>query len=291
LTAIQQRPCRLTRAPGGAERLETIAAPRKNPQRPQKFAVTQVERSPRADSFRENRPRRAGTPVAPSKAFASTFPIFVRFDMAVRHIVRASQATAIVMALAAAGALASQGAVPPLAMNTARVSIAGTSNIHEYTASTTALRVTNAQLASSVSDANFWDDVIKPGGLESFEVVISSATLTSPREGLDKNMHKALKVEQFPDITFRLLRVEPDGAGIKAAGTLAIAGVERQVTLPIGLERTESGLSIKGQLPLLMTDYGIAAPKAMLGMLKTDPKVTVAFEAVLTRATLTATHR
>ena len=30
-----------------------------------------------------------------------------------------------------------------------------------------------------------------------------------------------------------------------------------------------------------MTDYGIAPPKAMLGMLKTDPKVTITFETVL----------
>jgi hypothetical protein len=31
-----------------------------------------------------------------------------------------------------------------------------------------------------------------------------------------------------------------------------------------------------------MTDYGIKPPTAMLGMLKTDPKVTVTFETVLT---------
>ncbi len=30
-----------------------------------------------------------------------------------------------------------------------------------------------------------------------------------------------------------------------------------------------------------MTDFGIAPPKAMLGMLKTDSKVTVSFETVL----------
>ena len=30
-----------------------------------------------------------------------------------------------------------------------------------------------------------------------------------------------------------------------------------------------------------MTDFGITPPKAMLGMLKTDPKVTVTFETVL----------
>jgi hypothetical protein len=32
---------------------------------------------------------------------------------------------------------------------------------------------------------------------------------------------------------------------------------------------------------MLMTDYGITPPKAMLGMLKTDPKITVTFEVVL----------
>ena len=30
-----------------------------------------------------------------------------------------------------------------------------------------------------------------------------------------------------------------------------------------------------------MTDYGIKPPTAMLGMLKTDPKVTITIEAVL----------
>ena len=50
-----------------------------------------------------------------------------------------------------------------------------------------------------------------PGGQVeiSQEIAIRAATLTSPKGDLDKNMHKALKVEQFPDITFRLLRVEP----------------------------------------------------------------------------------
>jgi hypothetical protein len=33
---------------------------------------------------------------------------------------------------------------------------------------------------------------------------------------------------------------------------------------------------------LLMTDFGITPPVALLGMLKTDPKVTVSFETVLT---------
>jgi polyisoprenoid-binding protein YceI len=59
---------------------------------------------------------------------------------------------------------------------------------------------------------------------------------------------------------------------------LKIAGVEREVALDVTALRQEAGLTVKGSIDILMTDYGIAPPKAMLGMLKTDPKVTVTFE-------------
>ena len=59
-------------------------------------------------------------------------------------------------------------------------------------------------------------------------------------------------------------------------------GVEREIALDITTERKLSTLSVQGQVQLLMTDFGIKPPTAMLGMLKTDPKVTVTIETVLT---------
>jgi polyisoprenoid-binding protein YceI len=171
----------------------------------------------------------------------------------------------------------------PLAMDTARVTIAGSSNIHDYTAWTDTVRVTRVKVATTVAADTFWQDVVKPGALESFEVAIPAATLTSPAgSGLDKNMHKALKVDANRDITFRLARLERGVTGaLMAVGTLRIAGVEREVVIPLKTERREAALVVKGELALLMTDYGIKPPTAMLGMLKTDPKVTVTFETVL----------
>ena len=169
----------------------------------------------------------------------------------------------------------------PLAIDTARVSLAGTSNIHEYTASTTKVRVTQVRLAPSVTGAAFWTEIVKPGAIEAFEIAIPAATLTSPKDGLDKNMHKALKVEQFPDITFKLARLEGAPGSLRGVGTLRIAGVEREVVLALTTEQRDNTLTVKGRLPLLMTDYGIKPPTALLGMLKTDPKVTVTFETVL----------
>jgi polyisoprenoid-binding protein YceI len=144
------------------------------------------------------------------------------------------------------------------------------------------VRVTRVELAEGVAGATLWDAIVEPRAIDAFEIVIPAASLSSPKEGLDKNMHKALKVQEHPHITFRLRRLEAGTAGsLKAVGMLQIAGVEREIALDIKTERRDSTLAVKGEVQLLMTDYGITPPKAMLGMLKTDPKVTVAFETVL----------
>ena len=210
----------------------------------------------------------------------------MRIDMAFRYSARAVLGCALTTFCIAAGTAAVMGqeAAPmPLALDTARITIEGTSNIHAYTASTTTARLTRVQLAAGGAGPDFWASVTRPGALETFEIAIPAATLTSPRKGLDKNMHKALNVEQYADITFRLLRLEP-GAGapgaLRAVGVLQIAGVEREIALDLAIERGDATLSVRGEVQLLMTDFGIKPPKAMLGMLRTDPKVTVTFEAV-----------
>ena len=69
------------------------------------------------------------------------------------------QAFAVIALLSAGSIVAGVGAqdVPlaPVAIDSARVSIAGTSNIHSYTASTTAVHVTRAQLANGAGTAEF----------------------------------------------------------------------------------------------------------------------------------------
>jgi polyisoprenoid-binding protein YceI len=170
----------------------------------------------------------------------------------------------------------------PIAITSGRVTLAGTSNVHAYTASTTTVRVTAARLGAVPAGA-LWDHALEPGVVEAFAITIPAATLASPKGDLDKNMHKALKVEQFPDITFRLVRFETkgDGGPARAIGMLTIAGVEREVALTLTTKRAGDTLNVQGTLDLLMTDYGVTPPKAMLGMLKTDPKVTITFETVL----------
>jgi polyisoprenoid-binding protein YceI len=177
---------------------------------------------------------------------------------------------------------ASNGAPPPLGLDSARITIAGTSNVHAYTAATTTVRIIAAGLRNDAMGETVWTKAFEPGAVERFEIAVPATTLKSDKDGLDKNMYKALKTQEHADITFKLTRFEVTAVGAaRAIGTLRIAGVEREVAFDVKAERKGSVLAVSGALDLLMTDYGITPPKAMLGMLKTDPKITVTFEAVI----------
>lgn len=180
------------------------------------------------------------------------------------------------------GISAAQDYAAPLAMTAARVSIAGTSNIHEFTASTTDVTMMRLVLADGIAGPNVLGAVVNPGSLQAFDLAVKAGTLTSPKEGLDKNMWKALKTSQHPDIVFRLTRLDGRPGALRAVGVLKIAGVEKEVAFDLKAAANASTVTVIGEVPLLMTDFGIAPPKAMLGMLKTDPKITVKFEVALT---------
>jgi polyisoprenoid-binding protein YceI len=192
---------------------------------------------------------------------------------------------AVAMFAAAVSAGAPQGSTQ-ITVGSGRLTITGTSSVHDWTATTGAVRITRAQLSAQAAGSALWDEAVKPGVLEAFEIAIAASTLKSGKDGLDKNMYKALNTAQHPDITFRLTKIEAGASAgaLKAAGMLTISGVERPVTLDLTTQARDATLVVKGALPLVMTDYGIKPPKAMLGVIKTNPKVTVTFEIVLAPA-------
>jgi hypothetical protein len=188
----------------------------------------------------------------------------------------------LTLAIGATVPAGAAGATPSLRLDGTHITISGTTNVHPYTVSTSTIRV--LQLAVATGEGDAIENALQPGGVQALEFAIAAASLTSGKNDMDKNMYKALKVEQSPDITFRLTRLEPQSGvehGYHAVGVLRLAGGEREVGFDLLAERKGDGVAIRGEFPLLMTDFGIVPPKAMLGMLKTDPKVTIQFETVL----------
>ena len=174
-----------------------------------------------------------------------------------------------------------QAGAGPIGVASAKVTITGTTNVHGYTASTATVRV--SAVKTGAFDGDLWKLVERPALVEAFAITIPSASLHSTKDGIDKNMHKALKATEFKDITFRISSLEARGGdgALRALGVLTIAGVSKDITLDLTAQRAGSNLSISGEIPLLMTDYGITPPKAMMGMMRTDPKIAIRVELVL----------
>jgi len=174
----------------------------------------------------------------------------------------------------------------PVMVSQAKVTIAGTSNVLEWSATTTAARTANVKVTGDLPGGDFfWVGVLQPGAVSSFDIVVPVTALASDRDNFTADLHKALKADQFPEIVFSLARLEKRPGGATAYGTLQVAGVTREVALPLVTSTRNGALWVTGSIDLVMTDFGIEPPTALLGTIKTDAKVTVRFETVLTRQT------
>ncbi len=156
---------------------------------------------------------------------------------------------------------------------TSRLTLKGTSTLHSYECHTTAIHgeiEMDAQLKSFVAA----------------EVTIPVNSIHSESTSMDGNMYDALKAKEWPEIKFTLLsydtasqvRAGGTDSAVSFSGKLLIAGKERSVDLQVSVSRAQDGtIKIDGAKRLLMTDYGIAPPTFMLGVLKTGNEVTVEF--------------
>ena len=133
-----------------------------------------------------------------------------------------------------------------------------------------------------------------PTLLKKVQVKVPVRNLKCGHGGMDNNLYKALKADDAPDIsyilgTFDVVPGASDAFTVKSVGTLKIAGSEKTVNMDVTASKQPDGsLRAEGELPLLMTDFGVKPPTAMLGTLRTDNKVTVKFTLLVGSQTLTA---
>jgi hypothetical protein len=183
-----------------------------------------------------------------------------------------------------------RGASAPIVLKEGRLSLDGKSTLHPYTASTATLEV-RASVEPAATSARDWVALLKPQTVSLFEVRIPVMSLKSGKDGLDKNMYKALKAEKSPEITFSARGYEAgaptaSGVPIRVRGVLTVAGVDRDIELSLLAREKDGMLSVEGERDLLMTEFGIEPPKFMLGTLKTDNRIVIRFSLVFALASL-----
>ena len=133
-----------------------------------------------------------------------------------------------------------------------------------------------------------------PTLLKKVQVKVPVRNLKCGHGGMDNNLYKALKADDTPEIsyilaTFDVVRGTSDSFTVKSVGTLTIAGTEKTVNMDVTSSKLGDGsIRADGELPLLMTDFGVKPPTAMFGTLRTDNRITVKFSLLVGSQTLTA---
>ena len=187
--------------------------------------------------------------------------------------------TLALIALAATGTRAQSTA--ELAVGSeSRVWIEGSSNIHSWSCSATAVDATIAVEVAFKEDPDF------PRYLKEVRVKVPVTALSCGHDQMDKSMRRALKVEdttRSPYITARFEAVRDGSDSTKAltvntVGALEIAGHENTVRMDVGTTRLSDGtIEARGEVPILMSDYGIKPPTALFGALRASNRVVVKF--------------
>jgi len=166
-----------------------------------------------------------------------------------------------------------------------KVTIAGTSTIHDWTAEgqliggslelDSAFPVDPAQKTAAPGKVNAKVSVTIP--------VRSLKCSSGP--AMDTVMQNAMTMEKYPKIEYTLKELalrDPTEAGkpmrFNSEGELTVCGVKKVIRMPVTIEPAGAGkLKIVGTVPLKMTDFKIQppAPKLALGMIKTGDDVQI----------------
>lgn len=154
-----------------------------------------------------------------------------------------------------------------------KLTISGTSNLHDWT------------LDAEDFSCNALLDVSKEEvkDLKNINFSIPVENIKGESSIMDNKAHDALKESKSPVITFRQQALETLNSSNgqvsgRISGSLTIAGRTKPISLSFtGKVLDNNSLSVKGNLALKMSDYGITTPTALLGTLKTDDAVTLEY--------------
>lgn len=188
---------------------------------------------------------------------------------------------------ATTGALQAQS-VRLVAAPESKLLVEGGSNLHDWHCQANAI---DAQIEA---DEAILKSAPAPANLKKVSVKVPVRSIKCGSGKMEDNLYKALKADDAPQISYILgtFDVQP-GAGdsytLKTVGSLSIAGTEKSVNMDVTTKRLPDGtLRAEGELPLLMTDFGVKPPTALLGTLRTNNEVKVKFELVVAPQAVTA---
>ncbi len=164
-----------------------------------------------------------------------------------------------------------------------RLTLKGKSTMHDFASTATRMQLA-IELAETLPPG---DSVLArlaaPGAVKSIVLTIPVEGMKSEKDGLDKNMYKALKAATNPNIVFRLRSADTGAtpSEFRVEGDLEVAGQRQPIEMIVRASECPEGIVLEGSKALLMSSYGIKPPSMFLGTLKTNDQVVIDFRLVL----------
>ncbi len=117
---------------------------------------------------------------------------------------------------------------------------------------------------------------------ETMKLTIPVDDIESDSGRLTRNLQGYLKNDEHPNITFTLNRindVEVNGnsATINAEGVINAAGVDYNTTMTVNATFNGDSVTFTGEQDLLMTDFNIDPPTAIMGTVRARDEIRIPF--------------
>lgn len=124
-----------------------------------------------------------------------------------------------------------------------------------------------------------------PASIQGASVRIPVAEMDGGRgKAMNDKILKALKSDTHPELIYELKQVTPTEEQeqgfipMETQGTLEIAGVSKEVSIPVSATVMEDGiLAFKGNYKMKFSEWSIEPPSAMFGQIVTGDEITIRF--------------
>ncbi|MDO5656686.1 MAG: YceI family protein [Flavobacteriaceae bacterium] len=155
-----------------------------------------------------------------------------------------------------------------LTENSVKITISGTSTIHEWD-----MMSTEGSFTGNLQNAKIQDILF----------VVPVESLVSGKSAMDRNTYVAMNADKYPNIIFQASEIETLNGNTEVKGEITINNITRKVVIPMSVSRDEGDFIIQGFTQFQMHDFNIVPPQFMLGAVKTGEVVSVKFIVSLTR--------
>lgn len=160
-----------------------------------------------------------------------------------------------------------------------QMKIDGDSNVRSWDADITKLDAT--VVFEGVDNLSL--ETMTPESFKSMSITIPVEEIDSGTRGLTRNIHKYLKEDDYPNITFNLNRVTKievtnGTALITAEGVINAAGKDHSVPMTVTASMNPDGsVNFSGEQELLMTSFDIDPPTAIMGTVRAKDEFKVIY--------------